>query len=195
MADDIDKQKHALRSTMRKARREYAASLDDTTRALLLQRPPVPVMGMIPQGATIGLYYETAGEAPARAYARFLHEQGHIIALPAYDSPDAPMHFREWTDPFGERDLEKGAFGPQPLAENGRIEPDVLFVPLVAFTDRGERMGQGGGFYDRWLAAHPDTSAIGLAWDIQLVEDLPVEAHDAPLMAIVTPTRLYGPFN
>lgn len=195
MADDIDEQKSTLRKAMRKARREHAASLDASTRALLFRRPPVPVMQMIPQGATIGLYYEAAGEAPARAYARFLHEQGHIIALPAYDAPGAPMHFREWTDPIGESDIEKGAFGPQPVAVNGRIEPDVLFVPLVAFTNSGDRMGQGGGFYDRWLEAHPDTVAIGLAWDIQLVETLPVEAHDAPLTAIVTPTRLYGPFN
>lgn len=193
--DQTEQRKHQLRRAMRKARRDHAASLDDSTRALLFRRPPGAVMNMIQPGASIGLYHETAGEAPARAYARFLFEQGHIVALPAYDAPDAPMHFREWKDPIGETDLESGPFGPQPLAENGRITPQALFVPLVAFTERGERMGQGGGYYDRWLAAHPGTLAIGLAWDIQKVDELPVEPHDAPLSAIVTPTRLYGPFD
>ena len=59
---------------------------------------------------------------------------------------------------------------------------------------RQERLGQGGGHYDRWLAHHPDTIRIGMAWDGQLVDELPVEPHDVPLDAVVTPTRLYGPF-
>lgn len=70
----------------------------------------------------------------------------------------------------------------------------MLFVPLVGFTAEGARLGQGGGHYDRWLADHPDTTAIGLAWDGQRVDDLPTEAHDIPLAAVVTPTRIYGPF-
>jgi 5-formyltetrahydrofolate cyclo-ligase len=64
-------------------------------------------------------------------------------------------------------------------------------VPLVGFSADGARLGQGGGHYDRWLAAHPEATALGLGWDCQLVEDLPLEAHDQPLTAIITPTRLY----
>jgi len=65
-------------------------------------------------------------------------------------------------------------------------------VPLIAFTADGHRLGQGGGHYDRWLGAHPETPAIGLAWDCQLAEELPVEDHDHPLAAVVTPTRIYA---
>jgi 5-formyltetrahydrofolate cyclo-ligase len=75
------------------------------------------------------------------------------------------------------------------------VVPDVLFVPLVGFTADGGRLGQGGGHYDRWLEAHPETKAIGLAWDCQLADDLPREPHDRPLLAVVTPTRLYGPWE
>ena len=64
----------------------------------------------------------------------------------------------------------------------------------MGFTAQGKRLGQGGGHYDRWLASRPATLRIGLAWDAQLVEELPVEPHDMALNAIVTPTRLYGPF-
>jgi 5-formyltetrahydrofolate cyclo-ligase len=70
----------------------------------------------------------------------------------------------------------------------------VLFVPLLGFTTSGHRIGQGGGHYDRYLAAHTHVTAIGLAWDTQLVDDLPVEEHDVRLNYVVTPTRLYGPF-
>ena len=82
----------------------------------------------------------------------------------------------------------------QPDENAESVVPDVLFVPLVGFTAQGDRLGQGGGHYDRWLAEHPNTVAIGLAWDCQLVEDLPSEPHDVPLSAVVTPTRTYGPF-
>jgi 5-formyltetrahydrofolate cyclo-ligase len=194
MLDDLQQRKQALRDEMRKARRDYAASLDESTRALLFRRPPSPVMEMIPAGAIVGVYYDIPGEAPARAYARFLCEQGHTVALPAFADRTAPMHFREWSDPFAESDIEDGPFGPQPIADDGEVQPAVLFVPLVAFTAKGERMGQGAAHYDGWLANHPGTIAIGMAWDVQKVDDLPTEPHDIPLNAIVTPSQFYGPF-
>ena len=73
--------------------------------------------------------------------------------------------------------------------------PDVVFVPLVGFTPDGARLGMGAGHYDRWLEAHPAALAIGMAWDCQEVAALPLEPHDRPLAAIVTPTRLFGPFD
>ena len=105
------------------------------------------------------------------------------------------MGFRSFSDPYGGTDLEMGPLGIlQPGEEAESVTPDVLFVPLVGFTERGERLGQGGGHYDRWLNKHPDTLTIGLAWDCQKLDTLPIEPHDRPLKAIVTPTRLYGPF-
>jgi 5-formyltetrahydrofolate cyclo-ligase len=195
MLDDLQQRKQALRDEMRKARRDYAASLDEGTRALLFRRPPLPVMDLIPPGAIVGVYYDVPGEAPARAYARFLCEQGHTVALPAFADKASPMHFREWSDPFAESDLENGPYGPQPIADDGEVQPSVLFVPLVAFTEKGERMGQGAAHYDGWLANHPDTVTIGMAWDVQRVDDLPTEPHDIPLNAIVTPSQFYGPFD
>jgi len=192
--DELQQRKQALRAEMRQARRDYAASLDESTRALLFRRPPLPVMELIPAGAIVGVYYDIPGEAPARAYARFLCEQGHTVALPAFTGKTAPMHFREWSDPFAESDLENGPFGPQPVADNGEVHPAVLFVPLVAFTETGERMGQGAAHYDGWLANNPGVTAIGMAWDMQKVEHLPTEPHDIPLSAIVTPSQFYGPF-
>ena len=105
------------------------------------------------------------------------------------------MRFRRWDNPFNDDALVPDPYGrAQPPAEAEEIEPEVVFVPLLAFTADGHRLGQGGGHYDRWLAAHPGALAIVLAWDCQLLENLPTEPHDRPLAAVVTPTRLYGPF-
>ena len=188
--------KDHLRKELRALRREHVANLDPATRALILHRPPAPLLELVPEAATIGLYHATAHEAPGSGYARFFHERGHKLALPRFAHRGAAMEFAAWTDPWSEDDCEVGPFGlMQPLAEAEMITPDLLFVPLLAFTEDGARLGQGGGHYDRWLAAHPGVPAIGLAWDVQRVEDLPCEAHDHALTAVVTPTRIYGPFG
>jgi 5-formyltetrahydrofolate cyclo-ligase len=69
---------------------------------------------------------------------------------------------------------------------------DIICTPLVAFDKNGERLGMGGGFYDRTLANFQDNndiSLIGLAHDCQEVEQIPVESWDIPLPTIITPTR------
>ena len=188
--------KPALRKTLRAARRAHVDALDPRILALVLMRPPTALLSFIPAGATIGLYGATQGEAPALGYARYFHDAGHRIALPWFTGRDSAMVFREWDSPHLDELLESGAYGvPQPAATAPALIPDVLFVPLVGFTATGGRLGQGGGHYDRWLSAHPDTIAIGLGWDCQLVDVLPSEAHDRPLNAVITPKQLYGPFE
>ena len=187
--------KKDIRNRLRKERRAFADSLPDAMRALVFNRPPAAIVDMVPEGATIGLYRADPGEAPASGYAKFFLERGHTIALPWLVDLQTPMIFRVHTDPYAESDLAKGYFGLMQGTEDAPVvEPDVLFMPLVAFTSRGERLGQGGGFYDKWLGRHPDVTRIGLAWDMQEVTELPIEPHDMNLTAIVTPTRVLGPF-
>ena len=188
-------EKDELRKKLRRMRRDHVAALPESMRALVFHRPPAPLLELVPEGAAIGLYRADPFEAPAKSYAKFFLDRGHEIALPRFAHRNAPMGFARHSDPFDEEDLEVGLFGLlQPFEDAPALEPDVLFVPLIGFTDRGERLGQGGGHYDRWLADHPQATPIGLAWDCQLVESLPTEAHDQRLRAVVTPTRLYGPF-
>ena len=77
-----------------------------------------------------------------------------------------------------------GTFGTMVPAEDVPLVPDVLIVPLVAFTDTGDRLGYGGGFYDRTLAALPGADAVGLAFAVQRVEALPLEPTDVRLRAV-----------
>ena len=184
--------KQTLRRQLRDRRAEYVAALPDVTRALLFLRPPGPLEALLPAGSVVGLYHANRNEAPTLRYARWLHENGRQLALPCFDNRDAPMAFRVWADPYEDNALLTGPYGiMQPGEDAPAVVPDVLIVPLIGFTAHGDRLGQGGGHYDRWLADHPSVPAIGLGWDCQLTESLPVEAHDRPLRAVVTPTRYY----
>lgn len=190
---DTAEEKAALRSCYRQARAAHVEAMPQTLRALILNRPPAPVLDLIPEGVTVGLYHPVGSEAPALGWARWLSENGHGIALPFFAGRDCAMEFRLWGNLWDDESLEPGPWRAlQPLADAQGVVPEVVVVPLVAFTARGHRLGQGGGHYDRWLAAHPRTTAIGLAWDCQLAEELPVELHDRPLAAVVTPTRIYS---
>jgi 5-formyltetrahydrofolate cyclo-ligase len=185
-------EKDRLRGEMRAARRAHVSALPAATRALLFLRPPRAIADLVPAGGTVGLYHAAANEAPTRGYARWFLENGRHIALPRFAGRGDAMRFHVWRDPFEDSDLEPGPYGhSQPAAEAEEAMPGLVFVPLLAFTAEGARLGQGGGHYDRWLADNPAAVPVGLAWDCQHVPALPVEPHDRMLRAVVTPTRLY----
>ncbi|MEM9311339.1 MAG: 5-formyltetrahydrofolate cyclo-ligase [Pseudomonadota bacterium] len=190
------KTKTLLRKELRAARRAHVDGQPNSVTALLFNHPPRPILKAIPDSAIIGLYRASRYEAPTAGYARFFHERGHPIALPRFANDAAPMGFARHTDPFDESDLVPGPFRlTQPAAQAAALVPDIVFAPLIGFTASGQRLGQGGGHYDRWLAEHPGRVAVGLAWDIQRIEPdamLQAEPHDIALDAVVTPTRIYG---
>ena len=92
--------------------------------------------------------------------------------------------------------MTEGAFGikiPQDK-RSAPILPDIMFVPLCAFRPDGHRLGYGGGFYDRTLAhlkKVKNVIAIGLAFDVQRLDDFMVEPHDEPLDMIITEQDIY----
>ena len=188
-------EKKRLRAELKQRRREFLAAIPAAQRGLLFRRPPAAVAALVPEGAVISVYHEMKGEVPASNYARWFFEAGHRIALPWFASRGEPMQFREWSNPFVEELLVPDPYQAlQPARDAAVLLPDVMFCPLLGFTAKGGRIGYGAGHYDQWLAAHRPALAIGLAWDCQLVAELPLEPHDVMLDAIVTPTRIYGPF-
>lgn len=86
--------------------------------------------------------------------------------------------------------LEDGIFGTKhPVAGIPYSGPyDLIIVPGLAFDRHGNRLGYGGGYYDRFLPAHPETHKIALCYDFQIVEDLPLEPHDVQLDALLSAT-------
>ena len=188
--------KQALRAELRRRRAEHEASISPGLRALLFHRPPGAVLDLVPQDAVIGVYHPIPGEAPPLGYARWFAEAGYRVALPWFSQRGDTMRFKLWDNPLEVSGLVPDPYGAmQPPPEADDVAIDVAFVPLLGFTAEGHRLGQGGGHYDRLLAARPKIVPIGLAWDCQLVDRLPLEEHDRPLRGVITPTRFYGPFD
>lgn len=108
------------------------------------------------------------------------------VGVPVIMAKGQPLRFREWSPGCA---LVEGDFKAMIPAEGAWIEPEVLIVPLVGFDARGYRLGYGGGFYDRTLAmlrAKRPTIAVGFAFAAQELPDVPIDAYDQKLDAIVT---------
>ena len=108
------------------------------------------------------------------------------VTVPVIEAEGKPLKFSKWTP---DCEMVNGPFGAQVPAEGVFLDPEILIVPLVAYSRDGGRLGYGGGFYDRSLerlrGIRP-TLAIGFAFAAQEATDLPLEATDQPLDLIVT---------
>jgi len=139
-------------------------------------------------GKTAALYCPLAGEVPTE---RIRH---------AYLAADARLYYPRVTGkgtlafyPHREGDgWEAGPYGILEPSIPAGVEPrrsgwDIIVVPGLAFDRRGNRLGHGFGYYDRFLGGLPeDVPRVGLAWSGQLVPEVPVEAWDVPVHALVT---------
>lgn len=115
------------------------------------------------------------------------------VCMPVIQAAGQPLKFREWAPDCA---MIAGEFGA-PIPKSGDwITPEILIVPLVAFSRSGGRLGYGGGFYDRTLerlrAIRP-TLAIGFAYAAQEMPDLPLESTDQQLDLIVTEQGIIDP--
>ena len=111
-----------------------------------------------------------------------LHRRGHALCLPETTRPGLPLMFREWK-PGAE--MVRGRYNT--MHPTGReMAPDFLLIPLLAFDRHGHRLGYGGGYYDRSLAALPGAFRLGCAFAVQEVAEVPVEATDLRLHAVAT---------
>ena len=115
------------------------------------------------------------------------------VCVPVIVAKAQPLRFSCWT-PDGA--MIDGPFGARVPAVEDWIEPEVLIVPLVAFDARGNRLGYGGGFYDRTLEglrAKGPVTAVGFAFAAQEVAEVPTEPTDQPLDLIVTEAGAFVP--
>jgi 5-formyltetrahydrofolate cyclo-ligase len=128
-------------------------------------------------------YWPFADEADPRPLLAALHGRGHGLCLPVTVAGEA-LTFRAWAP--GEA-LVPGPFDTrEPRPEKAEQRPDCLLVPLLAVDGEGYRLGYGGGFYDRTLAALGDALGVGLAFAFQRCEQVPRGAHDRPLDWLVS---------
>ncbi|HXM00117.1 MAG TPA: 5-formyltetrahydrofolate cyclo-ligase [Rhizomicrobium sp.] len=135
----------------------------------------------IPADSIVAFYWPIRDEADPRALAKALAARGHRLALPRIEGD--VLSFRRWNEGDALVDNHHGIAEPRDAAEI--LIPTVILVPLLAFDATGHRLGYGGGYYDRALAALT-ACAIGVAYAGQEVAALPREPHDRRLDAAIT---------
>lgn len=135
-------------------------------------------------GALIGFYWPFKGEYDPRPLARSLHARGTRLALPVVLEKAKPVIFREWWPGIP---MTHGVWDI-PVPEAGDpVAPDVLLVPLVGFDRQRYRLGYGGGYYDRTLAALPARpQAIGVGFELSQIATIHPQSHDIAMDLIVT---------
>ena len=176
-------EKAVLRVRLRGLRRRLAAEIPDAAQRAAAHLP----FERLPPFQVFALYHPTGSEMDPRPLMPVLAREGARAALPAMSCREEAMTFRLW-DPAVR--LEPDSFGvpaPPPFATH--VEPDLIVAPLLAFDRRGGRLGQGGGQYDRALGAlraRKFVFVVGLAFAGQEIAQLPGEAHDQALNAILT---------
>ncbi len=175
--------KRALRAAMR-VRRD--ALPDGQSRAaglaLLEHAPSVP----LPDGPVAG-FWPLGRELDVRPLLGHLKTSGRTVALPATGPKGQPLTFREWREADA---LALGRHGvAEPSPDRAEVVPAVVLVPLLAFDRRGGRLGFGGGYYDRTLAALRAAGpvlAVGVGYAWQAVDAVPRDGHDQMMDWLLT---------
>jgi 5-formyltetrahydrofolate cyclo-ligase len=135
-------------------------------------------------GALVGFYWPIRGEIGAVDLIRRLIERGARAALPVVVEKNRPLEFRAWRP--GDR-LERGVWNIPIPAARQVVRPTALLVPLVGFDRDRYRLGYGGGYYDRTLAAlDPRPLTIGVGFELGRLSTIHPQPHDVPMDAIVT---------
>jgi 5,10-methenyltetrahydrofolate synthetase len=135
-------------------------------------------------GKTVSLYWPFRGEPDLRPWMASIVERGGRAALPVVIEKAHPLVFRAYRP--GDL-LEKGVWNIPIPAEGESVIPDVVISPLVGVDPANYRLGYGGGFFDRTLAALPKKPlVIGVGYDMQRIATIYPQPHDIPMDRIVT---------
>lgn len=185
MKTSIAEQKKALRVELKQRR----TAVSSTTKMLAGKQVAQFASELAIAGLKVGLYAPLPQELPTQALAAALWQNGSQIYLPCIQA-NRRLIFRLW-EPGAI--LQTGTLGiptpPQSSQELAIEQLDVVFMPLLGFDRKGHRLGMGGGYYDTSLARASGALKIGLAFDCQEVEAVPVEDHDIALDLLITESR------
>ncbi|MEO0635093.1 MAG: 5-formyltetrahydrofolate cyclo-ligase [Pseudomonadota bacterium] len=145
--------------------------------------------GDLPSAAIVGGYWAIRSEMDPRATMQMLADRGARLALPAVLDPQTIV-FRELTR---HSELVPGGFGTMAPSDAAPVlEPDMLLMPLAGVDARGNRIGYGAGFYDRYIqSARLRPLLIGVAFECQRFDAIEAENHDQPLDGLLTEAGLH----
>ncbi|MBN3766868.1 5-formyltetrahydrofolate cyclo-ligase [Burkholderia sp. Ac-20365] len=186
----VTKSKKELRATLLEAR--LHAALDGAGKDALGRRVLDALTVYSP--VSVGLYWPLSGEFDLRSVvvAWLDGDAARRAALPVITARDRPLEFHVWTPDMA---MRVGAHRIHEPTSGEVILPDLLFVPCVGFDVDRYRLGYGGGYYDRTLAAFRSAGkvpvTVGIAYEVCRTDSLEREAHDIPLDVVVTDVGWY----
>jgi 5-formyltetrahydrofolate cyclo-ligase len=164
----------ALRQALPAAeRRGWADRIEAELRGLLAERPGI-----------LGVYWPFRAEFDPRPLIGWVVAAGRKVALPVVVDKKGPLEYRAWRP--GEP-LADGVWNIPVPEKRDIVTPAVVLAPLVGFDEACYRLGYGGGYFDRTLAAlSPRAFAIGIGFEVQLLETIYPQSFDIPMDLIVT---------
>jgi 5-formyltetrahydrofolate cyclo-ligase len=179
----ITEQKRALRKEMA-AKRDALSPIFRKQMSEKVAKLSMPFE--VKHGAIVSGWFAMGTELnPYPLMKRLAEENNATLALPAIE--EGKLIFRAWVPGM---QLKRVGFGlSEPGPEAKEVDPDILFVPLLAFDQHGYRIGYGKAYYDGGLLrlrAKKKVVAVGLAFDEQCVESVPTEPHDERLDYVIT---------
>ena len=187
--DASEPDRSALRQRLLTARRAWANSPAAQLAQRELQARLLTVLTQL-EPDCLGIYWPMQGEFNPMDVARIARSQWDCeLALPYARKSPVTMDFIKWGgQPLSDKD-ECGIPSPKGKA----CVPDVVLVPCLGFAPECWRLGYGGGYFDRFLAAHPEVTAVGVAWDIGQIDAtlLTPQLHDQALMAVITESNIF----
>lgn len=164
-------------------RAERASIVAGDAALKLIEQFPLELAKLTP----VAGYWPVGGEIDGRPLLAALAKAGRVVALPRMETRAGPARFLAWRT--GDA-LSADAFGvPSPPPIGADLAPRLILVPLLAFDRAGNRLGQGGGHYDRIISLYRAHGAIavGLAYAEQEMGQVPTGANDATLDWVITP--------
>ncbi|UCV18943.1 5-formyltetrahydrofolate cyclo-ligase [Ferribacterium limneticum] len=174
----------AWRRALRRDMVARRAALGEAEHAGLSARIVEHLLAALPVPRIVAFCWPIKHEPDVRTVVERWAALGAQAALPVVVAEDAPLAFRLWTD---ETPLEPDRYGiPTPVAGDF-VRPDLILLPLNGFDAAGYRLGYGGGYFDRTLAAlSPRPLAVGVGFEINRLDSIRPENHDQRLDWIVT---------
>lgn len=179
--------KQDLRFTLSRQRRALSLlQVSLFSAAIVEQLQHLPIYQ---QAKRIMLYYPIHNEVDLLALVRSSEAQGQDKEFFLPVTLDQDIEIRRYSSATP---MVSGQFGiPEPQGPAYTESLDLILIPAVGFDTQHHRLGRGGGYYDRFLSQlSQSTPTIGVAYDFQVVSQIPVERHDQPVMMVVTPTRV-----
>ncbi len=178
----LHRAKQSMRELLIQKRRMMSAEERTAQSELILSQ--LEKMTVFREAKTVLLYYPKNNEVDVLPLFK-RYKRDKVLLLPVTHRNGMTANPYEGNDK-----MHRGKVGiPEPTTPPFEGNIDVIIVPAVAFDKEGNRLGRGGGYYDRFLKKQTHATIIGVGYDFQLVDEVPVRKHDQKMHRIILPSQ------